>query len=174
MRALIAIFAIGMATSVTGCVAAAVNTSTYAIKAMPRSELQPRADAGDAAAQYELGKSWCCMGPGFDTQTATEWFCKSARQGNVDAMYELGRVYLGEISRTPAPGQKLRRALTAQTSPVHAHLWLSMAAAGGHELAASRLARLSESMTDEGRAASEKLAAAWRDAPCDHRAVFGE
>lgn len=158
----------------SGCVAAAVNTSTYAIKGLPRAELQPLAEAGDAAAQYELGRSWCCMGPGFDTQTATEWLCAAARQGNADAMYELGRIYLGDVSRTPAPGQKLRRALSARKSPAHAHLWLSLASEASHPDAGETLAKLDDDIAADERDAARRLAGDWRSAPCEYDDVFAD
>lgn len=128
-----------------GCVGVAANTSTLAIKSAARDDLRPLAEAGDAAAQYELGKSYCCMGPGFDTQTATEWLCKSAHQGNADAIYELGRIFRGDVSRTPAPGQKLMRALKAESSMSHAMMWLALASQMGHAEAGEGLADLESS-----------------------------
>ncbi len=135
----------------TGCVGAAMSASTLAVKSGPRQELQPLAESGDSAAQYELGKSYCCMGVGFDTQTATEWLCKAARQGNADAMYELGRIYQGDVSRTMAPGQKLMQAMNAKESRPHAYLWLSLAASADHPDARARLAKLKKNInTNDG------------------------
>ena len=162
-----------MAVVLSGCVAAAVNTTTIAVKSAPRGELQPQAEAGDANAQYELGKSYCCMGPGFDTQTATEWFCKSARQGNADAMYELGRVYLGDVSRSPAPGQKLLRAISAKRNSTSAYLWLSRAAANNHTDAVAKLDNLKGSISADELAEAINLDASWPNVPCEYSDVFG-
>ncbi len=155
-----------------GCVAAAVNTSALAVKGSGRAEVEPRAEAGDAVAQYELGKSYCCMGVGFDTQTATVWLCKAARQGNADAMYELGRIYTGDISRTPAPGQKIRRALSARESPAQAYRWLARAAAAGHEDARTLRDGLEPDLDAAARAQAAELEKSWRDAPCEYDEVF--
>jgi len=155
-----------------GCVAVATNSTTLAVKSAPRDELRPLAEDGDAQAQYELGKSHCCMGPGFDTQTATAWLCKSAHQGNADAMYELGRIYLGEISRTPAPGQKLRRAMTAKESLAHAHMWLSLASQMGHAEAKEALLKLQEKIGKEERAYAIEMTDTWQDQPCEYGQVF--
>lgn len=162
-----------MAVVLSGCVAAAVNTTAIAVKSAPRGELQPQAEAGDANAQYELGKSYCCMGPGFDTQRATEWFCKSARQGNADAMYELGRVYLGDVSRSPTPGQKLLRAISAKRDHANAYLWLSRAAAADHPDAVAKLDELKNSINDDDLSEATNLDASWPNVPCEYSDVFG-
>lgn len=160
------------AIGLSGCVAAAVNSTAVAVKSAPRSELRPHAESGDADAQFALGKSYCCMGPGFDTQTATEWYCKAARQDHADAMYELGRVYLGDVSRTPAPGQKLLRAVTAKRDNAVARLWLTRAAASGHAQASEALRHLDESMSEDDRRRAEQLSAQWPHVPCEYADVF--
>ncbi len=157
--------------SLSGCVAAAVHTSTYAVKGAPRDELLVQAQAGDTVAQYELGKSFCCMGPGFDTQTATEWFCRAANQENADAMYELGRVYLGDVSRSLAPGQKLR-ALAAKESPAHAHYWLTRAAGQDHPDAEALLAKLDNDISNGDLAAARRFATEPSDVACEYDDVF--
>ena len=158
----------------SGCVAAAVGSTTYAVKAAPRAELQPRAESGDADAQYELGKSYCCMGPGFDTQKATEWLCRAARQENREAMFELGRIYLGDLSRTAAPGQKLLRAVSAKKAEPIAYVWLSRASENDNEKAQEWLSKLSAGMTDEDFRKAESLDEKWPDVPCEYNQVFGE
>jgi len=172
MRTMPILAALAAATFLTGCVGAAMNASTLAVKSGPRDELQPLAEAGDSAAQYELGKSYCCMGVGFDTQTATEWLCKSAHQGNADAMYELGRIYQGDVSRTLAPGQKLMQAMNAKESRPHAQLWLSLAASADHPDARKRLAEVSKKISENDGATATRLKAAWRNAPCEYERVF--
>lgn len=158
--------------AVSGCVGAAMNASTFAVKAGPRDELQPLAEAGDSAAQYELGKSYCCMGPGFDTQIATEWLCKAAHQGNADAMYELGRIYQGDVSRTLAPGQKLIQAVNSRESRPHAYLWLSLAARADHPGARERLAKLKGKIQADDSTLAVRLMEVWRSAPCEYDRVF--
>ena len=155
-----------------GCVGAAMSASTYAAKAAPREELRPLAEAGDSAAQFELGKSYCCMGAGFDTQTATEWLCRAARQGNADAMYELGRIYDGDISRTMAPGQKLMQAVKAKDSPAHAYLWLSLAASVDYPAAQDRLAKVKKKIKANDGVLADRLREAWQNAPCEYNEVF--
>lgn len=158
----------------SGCVGAAVNSTTYAVKAAPRAELQKRAENGDVAAQYELGKSYCCMGPGFDTQTATEWLCKAARQENREAMLELGRIYLGDVSRTAAPGQKLIRAVSAKEAKPVAYVWLTRASAAGNEKAQERLDKLTTRMTEDDMRRAAEFERRWPSVPCEYNQVFGD
>ena len=55
----------------------------------------PSAEAGNADAQNELGDLYYEGGPGMEQDRAesVKWFSKSAAQGNVEAMYNLGWVY---------------------------------------------------------------------------------
>lgn len=154
-----------------GCVGVAVSGSTYAIKASDRPALQARAAQGDVEAEYLLGKSWCCMGPGFDTQTATQWFCQAAGHGHAGAMYELGRIYDGDVSRTPAPGQKLVRLLTADSSPAHALAFFNLAARQGHAESASRATELNQTADDATRRQAG-LIEADSAAQCQYEVVF--
>ena len=113
------------------------------------------------------------MGVGFDSQTATEWLCRAAAQGQPDAMYELGRIYMGEVSRTPAPVQKVIRAATAKESHAHAHYWLTRADALDQPDAPRKLRNLGRRID----AATVREAAAMRNAPdrvaCEYDDVFG-
>lgn len=173
MRKLPLVLTVLSAIVCTGCVGAAMSASTLAVKSGPRDELLPLAESGDSAAQYELGKSYCCMGVGFDTQTATEWLCKAARQGNADAMFELGRIYDGDVSRTLAPGQKLMQALQAKESPVHAYMWLSLAASIDYPAAKNRLATVQKKISTGDGAIANRLKEVWQRAPCEYNEVFG-
>ena len=57
-------------------------------------ELLSKAEAGDAAAQYELGKAYF-SGSGVEQnyEEALAWYTKAAEQGNTDARYGLGEIY---------------------------------------------------------------------------------
>ncbi|MEL7446507.1 MAG: hypothetical protein AAGK02_11970 [Pseudomonadota bacterium] len=168
-----AIAALGVAV-LPGCVAAGIGGTTYAVKASQRGDLQGPARAGDAQAQYELGLSHCCMGPGFSTRTATEWLCQAAKQGYAPAQYELGRIYAGEVSRTPAPGQKVIRAATAKSDSVSSYVWFQLAADGGEDRAVSRASDALSSLTEYEVMAAESSLANWRDMPCEYDDVFSD
>ena len=157
-----------------GCVAAGIGGTTYAIKASERDNYIQAAEAGDAEAQFKLGRSHCCMGPGFSTQKATEWLCRAAHQDHRRAQYELGRIYLGEVSRTPAPGQKILRAVTAKSDPELAFVWLTLASTDGDEDAQEKLAKLTEKMPEAAVLRAQGKLANWREMPCEYRSVFAD
>lgn len=156
----------------SACVGMAIQGSTLAVKSMDRGELEQLAEAGNADAQYELGVSHCCMGVGFDTQLATEWLCKAAGQGQRDAMYELGRIYLGEVSRTPAPIQKLRQVATAKQSRVQAWYWLHKAESLAQPDAARKLRTLEGKITEEERQHAAEMTDTPEGVACEYDDVF--
>ncbi len=164
--------ALSLLAVLSGCAAAAIGGGTYAVKATQRDQHRLSAEAGDAEAQYRLGKSWCCMGPGFDTQKATEWLCKAATQGHELAFYELGRIYDGQVSRTPAPGQKLIRLATAKHSAPHALAFYGLAANLGNSDAQSKHADLVQKLeaTEQDRA---RAISADFSSSCTYEEVFG-
>ncbi len=155
----------------TGCAAAAIGGGTYAVKSSQRDDLRPSAESGDAEAQYQLGKSWCCMGPGFDTQTATEWLCKAASQGHEQALYELGRIYDGEISRTPAPGQKVLRLATAKRSAAHALAFYRLAATHGNTNAETKQEELAQRLEAPERERAKAISSDFSSS-CTYDDVF--
>jgi TPR repeat protein len=63
-------------------------------------ELVQRAEAGDAVAQWSLGR---CYVDGrslkMNKEVSFGWFIKSAEQGNAEAQYELSEYYRGELSQ---------------------------------------------------------------------------
>ena len=73
-------------------------------------ELEAKAAAGDAAAQYDLGKCYYQgKGVAADYVKAFEWFMKSAGQGYADAVVSLGVCYFegkGTISGNYADGTR--------------------------------------------------------------------
>lgn len=62
------------------------------------NDFKPRAEAGDAQAQYKVGQAYL-WGSGIekDVLPAEEWLLKSANQGNAKAQLSLGMIYNGNI-----------------------------------------------------------------------------
>lgn len=158
--------------NLSACVGVAINGSSLAVKSMNRGELEQLAEVGNADAQYELGLSHCCMGVGFDTQLATEWLCKAADQGQRDAMYELGRIYMGEVSRTPAPLQKVLQVATARESPAHAHYWLTRSALLEQPDAQRKLRTLENRIEGKDLQQSTAMSTEPDTVACEYDAVF--
>jgi len=62
-------------------------------------ELVKKAEAGDAFAQWSLGRCYVDgNGVKINTKESFVWYMKSAEQGNAEAQYELHRYYWGEAS----------------------------------------------------------------------------
>ena len=61
--------------------------------------LQKKAESGDAAAQYNLGRCYYGgLGAPKDYKEAVKWISSAAAQGNADAQYELGGFYSEGLS----------------------------------------------------------------------------
>jgi len=118
-----------------------------------RSRWQLFAEQGDAQAQYQLGKSWCCgYGPGYNTAHALYWFCRAARQGYAPAQFQIGQLYGVRTRQKP---------LSLAQEKVYAYAWYGLAAAQGHTLAASYQYALGDDLS----ANQLKMAQAWAADP---------
>jgi TPR repeat protein len=72
----------------------AAQTRPAALSSVPVTNLQQRAEAGDAQAQFELGRAYeDGKGVPQDDARSIEWFRKSADQGNAQAENSLGVMY---------------------------------------------------------------------------------
>ena len=124
-----------------------------------RAALEPAANSGDAAAQYQLGLSYCCgFGAGHDTAKAARWFCEAALQDYGPAQYQLGRVYGVRSDTHWQP--RFRQDI------IYAYMWYSLAALKDVPLAAAERDALARDMSEvELREAKEHLRN-WREAGC--------
>ena len=87
---------------------------------------------------YEVGQ-----GVPQDYIKATEWYTRSADQGQAEAQFRLGRLY------------------ALLEDYVKAHMWLNLCAATGHEMAQTQLAGIASSMTRDQIAEAQQLARDW-------------
>ncbi|MBX3607632.1 MAG: hypothetical protein KF788_20295 [Piscinibacter sp.] len=124
--------------ALTGCVGVAVEGARMSSDAAVRDQHMAAAVAGDAEAQFKVGKSYCCAprndGDAFyDNRKATDFLCRAARQRHAGAAFELGKIHSGDTVR----GVRLiRRAATlvvgdAVDEKVIAYYWFDRAAAWG-------------------------------------------
>jgi len=76
---------LGLSLFLLSCASVHSNKVSYA--QVERERLRPKAESGDADAQYQLGNSWCCgeNGTFFSTTEAAVWWCKAAKQGHEKA-----------------------------------------------------------------------------------------
>lgn len=88
------------------------------------SEFLEAANLGDMEGCYQLGMLYRNDNyDGADREKAVVWLAKAADKGHVDAMYQIGEIYLGRDN-------------------AKAKVWFKKAAAKGHEKAADRLRRM--------------------------------
>ena len=147
-------------------------------------ELRPLADQGNTTAQYLLGAALLnAKPPTYDLAGAETWLKKSADQGNLAAMRDLGK--LNWFAKTPsdaaqavhwlarsaergdAESQHLLGLLyldgkVVERKPAEAYKWLLLSSERGHVLSAVILRESRDKFSDEDRAEGQKLAAAWK------------
>ena len=97
------------------------------------AELEPAAQAGDAAAEYYLGVLYD-HGAGVDRdhRTAAEWYEKAARQDHLDAQFKLGMLYRDGAGSPGDPN-------AVRPDPAAAARWFTPAAQTGHVQASYEL-----------------------------------
>ena len=97
-------------------------------------EWRPRAEKGDAEAQYGLGYMYRNgQGVPLDSKEAGRWYEKAATQGYVKAQVKLGLMY--------AKGDGFPQ------NYVQAHKWFNLAAAQGHKDAAKARDKIAQNMS---------------------------
>ncbi|WP_286828260.1 MULTISPECIES: hypothetical protein [Kordiimonas] len=156
----------------SACGAAAITSGANLVQANVEGEYMTLAEQGDAFAQYKVGKANCCMGVGFDTQKATEWLCKAAWQNEPNAQYELARIYNGDVSRMPAPGQKLIKAFSAKKSEAHALVWATLATEQGVEGAHKLQTKIAKHIEPDLLESVNAMLSDWQGMACEYDAVF--
>ena len=145
-------------------------------------ELLPLAQEGKVDAQVTLGKMYM-LGQGIakDSDLAMKWFRAASDQGNAEAEFFLGAMYLLPAKDIPQ-GLKWLRLSAEQGTPdaelllgmaylkgsdlprdlVQADMWLRLAAARGDKLAASQYERAERQMTPAQIENAQALAEKWR------------
>jgi hypothetical protein len=109
---------------------AAYNRGDYATAL---KEWRPLAEAGNAAAQYNLGRMYA-NGEGVpqNLKEALKWYRKAAEQGDARAQTNLGWMYSGLYTKHPGEPKDYREAAK----------WFRLAAEQGHAYAQSELGKM--------------------------------
>ncbi len=162
-----------MVVLISGCVSTAMEGANIAKDETVRSNNMAAANAGDAEAQYKVGKSYCCSPKNsthavYDNNKATEYLCLAARQNYAPAAYKLGNIYSGD---TVSGLRLLRRAANAVsgdhlTNKTIAYYWYQQAALNNSEDAKKKLSKLDKQDTSGLTSPAT--------APCTLKEVYGE
>ena len=153
--------------------------------------LRPLADAGDAKAEFHLGRMYALgQGVGQDPRQAVAWYRKAAEHGDAEAEFVLGVMSLDRSGASQDAGQAvawLRKAADKgvfnaqfrlgmmyakgasglEPDPIAARMWLSLAAeraenAYVHDLVTKERSKLSAGMTPAEIAEAQRRAIEWR------------
>lgn len=153
--------------------------------------LRPLADAGDAKAEFHLGRMYALgQGVGQDPRQAVAWYRKAAERGDAEAEFVLGVMSLDRSGASQDAGQAvawLRKAADKgvfnpqfrlgmmyakgasglEPDPIAARMWLSLAAeraenAYVHALVTKERSKLSAGMTPAEIAEAQRRAIEWR------------
>jgi TPR repeat protein len=160
MIVLLALSGVGAADLYVGRTALERGDYTTAIR-----ELRPLAQAGDAEAQFLLGRVYESAGEGVeDLEEAAVWFSRAAGLGHLGAQFQLGRLLeegrgqprdldqaldwyrraaqSGYVKAQTHMGRLYEEGDLVEQSPEHAIRWYRKAAIGGGAEARYRLARI--------------------------------
>ncbi|MEM9046387.1 MAG: hypothetical protein AAGC81_17015 [Pseudomonadota bacterium] len=123
--------------ALSGCASVAIEAVNVAADKVSVTTNLDDALGGDPDAQFAVGEALCCSGDAatgtlYNTTEAITWLCRSAEQGNTDAMQKLGQIFEGD----QVDGLRiLRRAFTATQetpkNPAAAYFWYAKAGASG-------------------------------------------
>lgn len=114
-------------------------------------EWLPLAEAGDAAAQFNVGLMYLDgVGVPQSDLKAVEWFRRSADQGYAKAQGNLGALY--------AVGRGVRR------DYVGAHMWLNLCAASGDKKCAAQRDLIAKKLKSRDLLEAQRRAADWKPA----------
>ena len=114
---------------------------------------------GDAEAQYKVGTLYCCgERPRYDNIQALYWFCQAAKQGQRDAMYEVGDMYENEHRHK---GSVIPR------DPVLAYTYYMLAVAQGNDNAVTPFEALKIKLSEEEQSRGEAIFHKWPHIPCE-------
>lgn len=145
-----------------GCVTVGVEGANIAKDKVVYQRNINAAQKGDAASQYEVGKSLCCSineGAAFyNTPQAVNWLCLSARQGYGPAMLKVGSILSGDVVDGVRLARRVAHGVVGTTTnlPV-AYAWLRAAESRSVPDAKDRADTLWTEMTEAERLASREL-----------------
>ena len=138
-----------MVLTVTGCVGVTMESVHITHDTTVRDQHMAAAMAGDAEAQFIVGKSYCCAPKNnvdafYNNRKATEFLCKAARQHHAGAAFALGKIYTDD---TIDGVRWIRRAATAirgddLENKVIAYYWFNQAKLYGKADAADEMNEL--------------------------------
>ncbi|MEO1310195.1 MAG: tetratricopeptide repeat protein [Pseudomonadota bacterium] len=116
------------------------------------------AEAGNRDAMHVLGVMYARgRGGARDQSQAVVWFQRAAELGLVNSQFNLGAIFQPSAEKGPSDLQDAEQS----------YFWYALAASNGDSQAMPQAARVSETLTDDARAAADARIAAWAPRPLD-------
>ncbi len=153
------IFMIGLiCVAVTGCIEMMFKSAEWGRDAAKVEAWKVLALQGDAEAQFTVGQYYCCgKRPRYDNVKALFWFCKAAKQGQRDAMTEVGKMYEFEYE---FEGSVIPR------DHAMSYAYYSLAMLQGSDGAREYREALMPRMTENEKEKANVLLKKWPNVPC--------
>jgi len=171
--------ALGLIGLLGGCAGVAIEGANIAKDKAEAAANMKDAEAGNAEAQYKVGKSLCCAidegGPSFyNTEQAVMWLCRSAAQNYAPAAQRLGEIYSGDL----VSGVRVMRRVAEKVADPRKNLpvsyaWLKRAETLGVADAGKQSVKVWERMTPADQAAAAALASGQKPLACEWNQVMG-
>lgn len=163
--------------ALAGCVGAATEGANIAKDKVVVSKNIDAARAGNAEAQYKVGKAMCCSldegGQGFyNTPQSVAWLCKAAAQNHGPAAMKLGEIYSGDVvSGVRVMRRVAQKVAGSSTEPAVSYAWLRRAEAFGVSDARKSAAALWADLKPDERAEATALVTGQKPVPCEWNEV---
>jgi len=144
---------------VAGCVDLLFDTARHSQRGVKASAWLGPAMRGDVNAMYNLGEALCCGNrPLYNNVEALQWWCRAAKQGQINAMLEVGKMYAHEYD---VKGDIIPR------DEILALTYYRVAEEHGNEEAAFYREDLETKMNEEQFAKSRALVGIWPRVACE-------
>ncbi|MBT6403062.1 MAG: hypothetical protein HOK11_01415 [Rhodospirillaceae bacterium] len=177
LRRLFGPFLLLLAFNLSGCAGVALEGANIARDKVIVSQNRDAARAGDAEAQYKVGKALCCSvneGEGFyNTPVAVSWLCRAAAQNYAPAANMLGKIYSGDV----VSGVRVLRRVAQKFAGTSieqsvAYSWFRRAERQGVADAKKTATAIWSDLTDEERASASSMVTGQKPIPCEWSEVF--
>ncbi|MCB2081458.1 MAG: sel1 repeat family protein [Rickettsiales bacterium] len=150
---------LGVVLTLSACIENIYKAAEWTMDIGESEAWKTQALQGDAEAQYKVGQLYCCgERPRYDNIKALYWFCMAAKQGQRDAMFEVGNMYENEHRYK---GSVIPR------DPVLAYTYYMLAVAQGNDGAVSPYNMLKETLTNEEQDRATAIFKQWPNIPCE-------
>jgi len=148
-----------MSLTLSGCVEALYDTADFIGGIGKKETWKTLALEGDAEAQFKVGELYCCgERPKFDNVKALYWWCQAAKQGQRDALYNVGKMY---------DDAALYKGNVIPKDDVMAYTYYSLAAEHGSPEGLKNRDEIKPILNEDQIDEADELIESWPDIKCE-------